>query len=192
MSSSAFLAACRKLWLPIAAMGLVVLASNILVQYPVTQFGLQDYLTFGTFSYPFAFLVTDLTNRRFGAERTRLMVYVGFFIAVALSMAFAGPRIALASGGAFLLSQLLDVTIFDRLRQAQWWKAPFLSSLVSSALDTAVFFTFAFAGTDLPWTNWAVVDYLAKLVFAALMIAPYGWLRGMIPLLRGEPNGRAA
>jgi len=184
----------RELAVPIAAMAGVVLASNILVQFPFEPFGLSDTLTWGAFSYPFAFLVSDLTNRHLGAMRTRRVVYVGFVIAVILSAAFATPRIAAASGLAFLLAQLLDVEIFDRLRGRAWWVPPFLSSLVSSALDTAVFFSLAFScapsidltlaalgiggdcGAGLPWMTWAVFDYLVKLALAVLFLVPFGAL----------------
>lgn len=184
----------RALAWPVLAMALVVLASNILVQYPFAPFGLADYLTWGAFSYPFAFLVTDLTNRHFGAVRSRRVVYAGFIAAVMLSVIFATPRIALASGLAFLLAQLLDVEIFDRLRRHAWWAPPFVSSLVSSALDTAIFFTLAFScapalgalldlvglgrgcGDGLPWKTWALFDYLVKLVLAVLFLLPYGAL----------------
>jgi queuosine precursor transporter len=183
--------AIRELLLPIGSMAAVVLASNILVQYPFVPFGLADYLTWGAFSYPFAFLVTDLTNRHLGASRTRRVVYAGFVVAVLLSAVFATPRIAAASGLAFLLAQLLDVEIFDRLRRHAWWVPPFLSSLVSSALDTAVFFTLAFScapivenalgflglgggcGAGLPWQTWALSDYLVKLMLAVAFILPY-------------------
>jgi queuosine precursor transporter len=190
--------AWTALWLPIAAMAAVVLASNILVQYPFEPFGLADALTWGAFSYPFAFLVTDLTNRHFGARDARRVVYAGFVIAVLLSALLATPRIAVASGLAFLLAQLLDVEIFDRLRRHAWWMPPFLSSLVSSALDTAVFFTLAFScsaalgaafglvgitdacGEGLPWQNWALFDYLVKLALAVIFILPYGALRRIV------------
>lgn len=189
-----FRASWSQLILPIAAMALVVLASNILVQYPFEPFGLADYLTWGAFSYPFAFLVTDLTNRRFGAADTRRVVYVGFVVAVLLSAWFSTSRIAVASGAAFLLAQLLDVAIFDRLRGQAWWMPPFLSSLLSSALDTLVFFTLAFSCAStlaailsfvgiqdacdpvLPWQSWAICDYLVKLALAVVFIAPYGAL----------------
>ena len=183
--------------LAVAAMTAVVLASNILVQHPVQFGGLQDWLTWGAFSYPIAFLVTDLANRRLGAAGARRVVYVGFVAAVALSAWLATPRIAIASGTAFLAAQLLDVSIFDGLRHRAWWLPPFVSSVVSSALDTAIFFSFAFYcgplfGSDisgwlgrvgiedscpaLPWVNLAVADYGVKLALAALAIAPYGAL----------------
>jgi uncharacterized PurR-regulated membrane protein YhhQ (DUF165 family) len=182
----------RGLWPAAIAMALIVLASNILVQYPFTPLGLGDYLTWGAFSYPFAFLVTDLTNRRFGAAGARKVVYIGFVAAVLLSAWLATPRVAIASGTAFLLAQLLDVAIFDRLRRLVWWAPPFASSVISSAVDTAVFFTLAFScaplvgqgfaaigiteacGDGLPWQTWALFDYLVKLALAAIFILPYG------------------
>jgi uncharacterized PurR-regulated membrane protein YhhQ (DUF165 family) len=187
----------RDFVVAVAAMALVVLASNILVQYPFTYAGLGDYLTWGAFSYPFAFLVTDLSNRRFGPGRARVIVYAGFVLAVALSAYFATPRLAIASGAAFLTAQLLDISIFQRLRNRAWWLPPFISSVISSGLDTAIFFSLAFAcgpipglGATisdtlglvgiadqcmaLPWVNLAAADYLVKLLLAALSIAPYG------------------
>ena len=163
------------------AMAGVVAASNVAVGYPLTAFGLQDYLTWGAFTYPIAFLVTDLTNRAFGPRTARRVVAAGFAVAVLLSVLLAGPRIALASGTAFLAAQLLDIQVFDRLRRDAWWKAPFVSSVAGSALDTALFFTLAFAGTPLPWVSWAIVDWGVKLALAALFLAPYGWLRGVLP-----------
>ena len=187
----------------LAAMTLVVLASNILVQHPVTVGGLQDYLTWGAFSYPVAFLVTDLSNRRFGPRGARRVVYAGFVLAVLLSVVLATPRIAMASGFAFLAAQLLDIAIFSRLRGHAWWLPPFASSVVSSALDTAIFFSLAFycgalpglgltisqtlglAGIAdsciaLPWTSLAAADYLVKLTLAALSVAPYGALLALM------------
>ncbi|MEJ8570302.1 queuosine precursor transporter [Microbaculum marinum] len=167
----------------------VVIASNILVQHPFTPFGLQDYLTWGAFTYPFAFLVTDLTNRRFGPSAARKVVYAGFAIAVLLSIILATPRIALASGTAFLTAQLIDVAVFHRLRRRFWWQAPLASSMIGSTVDTALFFTLAFAGSGvgeatywglvLPvWIGWAVVDYLVKLLHALVMLGPFHLLRG--------------
>jgi hypothetical protein len=193
----------RDFTLAVAAMALVVLASNILVQYPFEVGGLQDYLTWGAFSYPFAFLVTDLSNRRFGPRGARRVVYVGFIAAVVLSVYFATPRIAIASGTAFLAAQLLDIGIFARLRNRAWWLPPFVSSVISSALDTAIFFSIAFACgpvpglglaisdllgqagiTDecaaLPWVTLALADYGVKLAIAALAIAPYGAVLGLM------------
>lgn len=159
----------------ILAMIGIVTASNVLVQYP-----LNDWLTWGAFTYPVSFLVTDVVNRGLGAKRARLVVYAGFAAAVVLSIAFATPRIALASGSAFLAAQLLDIAIFDRLRQGAWWQAPFISSLVASALDTALFFGLAFAGTEVPWITLGLGDYAVKVGLAVLMILPYWSLRGAI------------
>lgn len=209
----------RSAWISaVAAMVVVVVASNVLVQYPVEVkvggFDLADLLTWGAFSYPAAFLVTDLTNRRFGVVMARRVIYVGFVLAVVLSMAFATPRIAVASASAFLVGQLLDVTVFDRLRRAvRWWKAPFVGSLVGSATDTTVFFGLAFAAafgflgigdafpsepapllglfaTETPrWVSWAVADFTVKLGFAALFLVPYRLLMNTLwPL----PAPRAA
>ena len=187
----------RDFLIALTAMTLVVLSSNILVQYPFQHLGLGDYLTWGAFSYPFSFLVTDLSNRRFGTQGARRVVYFGFVLAVALSVILATPRIAIASGAAFLVAQLLDISIFARLRDRAWWMPPFISSVISSGLDTAIFFSFAFycgalpglgltisdvlgqAGIAdeciaLPWVNLAVADYLVKLALAAISIAPYG------------------
>lgn len=186
-----------SLTLPIAAMAAVVVASNILVQYPFTPFGLADYLTWGAFSYPFAFLITDLTNRRFGPQQARTVVYIGFAIAVFLSIMLATPRIAFASGTAFLVAQLVDIAVFDRLRRHLWWTAPLFSSLIGSTVDTALFFSLAFAGSGvgeasywgvvLPvWIGWAVFDYLVKAVHAVVMLGPFHLLRGRVPARQEE------
>jgi uncharacterized PurR-regulated membrane protein YhhQ (DUF165 family) len=203
MTMAASTLARRDFFLAIAAMALVVLASNILVQYPVAYGNLGDYFTWGAFSYPFAFLVTDLSNRRFGPQGARRVVYAGFVLAVALSVYFATPRIAIASGTAFLAAQLLDIGIFTRLRDKAWWLPPFISSVISSALDTAIFFSLAFycgplpglgltisdalgrvgiadACMALPWVNLALADYGVKLALAAISIAPYGALLTVI------------
>ena len=164
------------------AIGLVVLVSNIAVQYPI-----GDWLTWGAFTYPLAFLVTDLSNRILGASSARRVVYAGFAVGVALSFLTAtdafGQRIAVASGAAFLTAQLLDVWIFNKLRQGTWWRAPLVSSLVASALDTAIFFAGAFAMTQVPWVQLALGDYAAKLAMAALLLVPF---RALIRLLPAE------
>jgi len=152
----------------VLAMVIIVTASNILVQYPV-----NDWITWGAFTYPVAFLVTDLTNRRLGPATARRVVLAGFAIAVAMSIWLATPRIALASGSAFLIAQLADVWIFNRLRDLAWWRAPLVSSLLASALDTALFFTLAFAFTGLPWMTWAVGDYGVKVAVALAMLIPF-------------------
>ncbi|MBB4052558.1 hypothetical protein GGR20_002206 [Devosia subaequoris] len=195
----------------IAAMVAVIAASNFLVQFPVDAMiggvNLGDILTWGAFTYPVAFLVTDLSNRAFGPQRARLVVVAGFAVAVILSIWLATPRIAIASGSAFLVAQLLDISIFHRLRNSAWWHAPMFSSLVSSALDTALFFSLAmapaFAGIDalfgmddsslaFPapllgigpevelWQSLALGDFLVKLVMAVLMLAPYKTVRDLV------------
>ena len=194
----------RATAVPVAAMCVIVVAANIMVQYPFRPFGLEDYFTWGAFSYPVSFLVTDLTNRRFGVTVARRVVIVGFVLAVGLSVYFAAPRIAVASGSAFLAAQLLDITVFDRLRHLSWWRAPLLSSLVGSALDTALFFSLAFAAVfsvfgpsppfavqetspfggligEMPrWVGWAINDFGVKVLMGLMMLVPYGALRGLI------------
>lgn len=195
----------------VAAMVAVVAASNILVQYPfAVQLGpvnLGDILTWGAWTYPVAFLVTDITNRVFGPARARLAVVAGFAVAVVLSIWLATPRIALASGTAFLAAQFLDISIFHRLRNGAWWQAPMFSSLVSSALDTLIFFSLAMApvfggldllfgmedsslpfptpllgvGFEVPlWVSLALGDFLVKLLLAVLLLAPYRSLRSWL------------
>jgi uncharacterized PurR-regulated membrane protein YhhQ (DUF165 family) len=184
------------IWVGIVAMAVLVTASNILVQYPV-----GDFLTWGAFTYPFAFLVTDLTNRRLGPLAARRVVYVGFVVAVALSVWLATPRIALASGTAFLSAQLLDVAVFDRLRAGRWWRAPLISSTLGSAVDTALFFGLAFSATlsfgfgvddwaveMLPlmgvgapapfWVSLALGDFGVKMLIALAALGPYRLLIG--------------
>ncbi|MEX0923450.1 MAG: VUT family protein [Rhodovibrionaceae bacterium] len=158
-----------------AAMTVVVVASNVLVQVPI-----NDWLTWGAFTYPIAFLVTDLSNRSLGPARARRVVYVGFAVAVLLSLEFAGWRIALASGTAFLAAQLIDIAIFDRLRRGAWWRAPVVSSGVASVLDTAIFFTLAFAGSGLPWITWGLGDFGAKVAMALILLAPYRLLMNWV------------
>lgn len=155
--------------LGILAMALIVTAANIAVQYPINA-----WLTWGAFTYPVSFLVTDLCNRAMGPRHARRVVYAGFVCAVALSMYFATPRIAIASGTAFLFAQVLDVQIFDRLRQHHaWWAPPLVSSCIASALDTVLFFAIAFAGTQVPWITLAIGDYAVKVGLAVLMLAPF-------------------
>ncbi len=189
----------------VAAMAAIVAASNFLVQFPVqAQLGglnLADLLTWGAFTYPIAFLVTDLTNRYFGASAAQLVVLAGFALAVLISFYLATPRIAIASGSAFLVAQLLDVAIFDRLRASQWWRAPLLSSLVGSMADTVLFFSLAFSASfsalgssdgfaiegapllgvfalEAPrWVSWALGDFGVKTLVALAMLLPYGVLR---------------
>jgi queuosine precursor transporter len=155
--------------LPFAlAMVVIVVSSNILVQYP-----LNDWLTWGAITYPFAFLVVDLANRYHGPGTARRIVYVGFVVAVVLSAYLATPRIAVASGTAFLTAELLDVTIFDRLRRSRWWLPPLVSSLIGSVVDTVVFFTLAFYGTDVPWVTLALGDFGVKVALALVALVPF-------------------
>ena len=196
--------------LPVVAMGFVIVASNKLVQYPVQAsvwgLDLARLLTWGAFTYPAAFLVTDTTNRILGVETARKVVYIGFVFGLVLTitvalgiaddnrvpgttliqslfedeLAFNMFRIACASGTAFLIAQLLDVQIFNRLRQLQWWKAPVASSFLGSLLDTVLFFFLAFAGTGLPWASWALGDFVAKLVMIAVLLYPFKLLVTLI------------
>ena len=163
----------RALALPIAAMVAVVAGSNVAVQFPI-----NEWLTWGAFTYPLSFLVTDLTNRRLGPARARLVVYVGFALAVVLSSLLATPRIALASGTAFVTAQLLDILVFNRLRRQSWWRAPLISSALGSLWDTAVFFGLAFAGTGLPWVTWAIGDLGVKGGMALALLFPFRALMG--------------
>ena len=170
------LAALRPLGTPILAMAAVIVLSNVLVQHPI-----NDWLTWGAFSYPLVFLVNDLTNRALGPSATRRVAWVGFAVAVAVSLLLAPWRIALASGSAFILSQLLDVAVFNRWRRLSWWKAPLLGSLAASVIDTAVFFFLAFAGTALDWTLLAAGDLAVKAAMAVVLLAPY---RALLPRLQ--------
>lgn len=161
--------------LPVAAMTLIVALSNYWVQFPI-----NDWLTWGALTFPVAFLVTDLTNRAHGPVKTRRVVYAGFAIAVVLSYLLVDARIALASGTAFLVGQLCDVFVFDRLRGRTWWQAPLGSSAVASTIDTALFFSLAFAGTAVPWVTLAVGDLFVKFAVAACMLIPFRLLLNRI------------
>lgn len=196
----------------VAAMACVVAASNLLVQYPFRPFGLDEILTWGAFTYPVAFLVNDLTNRRFGPEAARRVVLAGFALAVVLSVWLATPRIAIASGSAFLVAQMLDVAVFDRLRGQAWWQAPFVSTLIGSAVDTVLFFSIAFAGIfsgidaffgmedgslafpvsflggEAPlWVSLALGDFCVKILIGLAMLAPYG---ALLTVLKPVPAAR--
>lgn len=164
----------RELALFIAAMVLIVTASNVLV-----QFAINDWLTWAAFTYPVSFLVTDLTNRRMGPGAARRVVYAGFAVAIVLSAVLATPRIAAGSGAAFLVAQLLDVSVFDRLRRRAWWMPPLVSSLIGSAVDTVLFFAIAFAGTGMPWVTLAGGDFAVKVAMALLLLIPF---RGLLKL----------
>jgi len=168
------LTAGQKMFLVVGvlAMAVVVTVSNIVVEIQI-----NDWLTWGALTYPLAFLVTDLTNRTLGPAKARVVVIVGFVAAVIMSLLLANPRIALASGSAFLIAQLLDVFLFDKLRQGAWWKAPVISSVVASFVDTYIFFGLAFYGTPVPWDTLALGDYGVKLAMVAILIIPF---RGLI------------
>jgi len=165
----------RYISIGVAAMAVIVTASNFLVQYPI-----NDWLTYGALTYPIAFLVTDLTNRSLGPAAARRVIYVGFALAVLLSLTLATPRIALASGSAFLVAQLLDVYVFDRLRRRAWWQAPLVSSVIGSTVDTAIFFSLAFAGTMVPWVSLGIGDLGVKMGLALFMLIPFRLLMAVL------------
>lgn len=152
----------------VCAMGLVVVGSNILVQYPINH-----WLTWGGLSYPVAFLVADVLNRRFGPSAARRVACVGFVAALIVSAWVATPRIALASGLAFLSAQLSDIYVFDRLRDQRWWRAPLLGGVVGAILDTFMFFSVAFAGTGIHWVALLFGDLCVKLFVNVTMLAPF-------------------
>ena len=169
---------------PVVAMAAVIVLSNVLVQHAI-----NDWLTWGAFSYPLVFLVTDLTNRALGPQAARRVAWIGFAIAVAVSLGLAPWRIALASGAAFLFAQLMDIALFNRWRAASWWKAPLIGSLVASVIDTGVFFFLAFAGSDMNWLMLAAGDLAVKAAMAALLLAPY---RALLPHLEAWSAGSVA
>ena len=161
-------------------MGVVVLASNYLVQFPINHYGLNEILTYGAFSYPIAFLITDLANRSFGKVVARKIVYIGFAIGISFTLLFStnftdliSIRIAIGSGTAFLFAQLLDVQIFDKLRQKKWFVAPLTSSLIGSTVDTFIFFSISFYGTGVPWVTLSLGDLSVKIFVALLMLIPF-------------------
>ena len=163
----------RQFTIAALAMAAVVLASNILVQFP-----LNDWLTWGAVTYPVAFLVSELVNRAHGPLQARRVAWVGFAVAVAASLVLAPARIAIASGAAFLLSQWLDISVFDRLRHGTWWRAPLVATLLAAVLDTAVFWSIAFAGTSDPWVTWALGDLGVKLGLGVALLLPFRLLIG--------------
>ena len=150
------------------AMMLIVASSNYLVQFPI-----NDWLTWGAFTYPISFLITELTNRFHGATIAKRVVYAGFFVAVLISIGISTFKIACASALAFLVSQLLDILVFNRLRRMTWWYAPFFASIIASFVDTAIFWTMAFWGENVPLLTWACGDFLVKLSLDVLMILPF-------------------
>ena len=161
-------------------MGVIVLASNYLVQFPVQYYGLEEVLTYGAFSYPIAFLITDLANRFYGKIIARKIVYVGFIIGITFTFYFStnyadliSVRIAIGSGTAFIVAQLLDVQIFDKLRKKKWFVAPLISSLIGSIVDTFLFFFIAFYGTGIPWVTLSLGDLAINIFVPLLMLIPF-------------------
>ena len=161
-------------------MGIVVLASNYLVQFPIKYYGLEEILTYGAFSYPIAFLITDLANRSFGKIVARKIVYIGFAIGISFTILFStnftdliSIRIAIGSGTAFLVAQLLDVQIFDQLRKKEWFVAPLTSSLIGSTIDTFLFFSISFYATGIPWVTLSLGDLAVKIFVALVMLIPF-------------------
>jgi uncharacterized integral membrane protein (TIGR00697 family) len=168
-------------------MGVVVLASNYLVQFPITHYGLEEILTYGAFSYPVAFLITDLANRSYGKVVARKIVYIGFVIGIIFTLFFStnfedliSVRIAIGSGIAFLVAQLLDVQIFDKLRRKKWFVAPLTSSLIGSTIDTFLFFSISFYATGIPWVTLSLGDLAVKVLVALLMLIPFRLLLGTL------------
>ena len=168
-------------------MGLVVLASNYLVQFPITYYGLEEILTYGAFSYPVAFLITDLANRSYGKLSARKIVYLGFTLGIGFTLIFStnftdliSIRIAIGSGTAFLVAQLIDVQIFDKLRKKQWFIAPLGSSLIGSIVDTFLFFSISFYATGIPWFTLSLGDLAVKLIVALIMLIPFRLLLGTL------------
>ena len=161
-------------------MGAIVLGSNYLVQFPVKYYGLEKILTYGAFSYPVAFLITDLANRSYGKIVARKIVYIGFFIGVFFTLFFStnfseliSVRIAVGSGTAFIIAQLIDVQIFDKLRKKKWFIAPLTSSFIGSTIDTFLFFSISFYGTKVPWITLSLGDLTVKILVALLMLIPF-------------------
>ena len=166
-------------------MGVVVLTSNYLVQFPINYYGLEKILTYGAFSYPVAFLITDLANRSYGKVVARKIVYVGFIIGIVFTLFFStnfadliSVRIAIGSGIAFMVAQLLDVQIFDYLRKKKWFIAPLTSSLIGSTVDTFLFFSIAFYATGIPWVTLSLGDLAVKIFVALAMLIPFRLLLG--------------
>ena len=168
-------------------MGVVVLASNYLVQLPIKYYGLEEILTYGAFSYPIAFLITDLANRSYGKIIARKIVYVGFVIGIVFTLLFTtnfvdfiSVRIAIGSATSFIVAQLLDVQIFDKLRKKKWFIAPLTSSLIGSTVDTFLFFSISFYATGIPWVTLSLGDLAVKIFVALVMLIPFRLLLGTL------------
>ena len=172
-------------------MGAVVLSSNYLVQFPIKYYGLEEILTYGALSYPVAFLITDLANRSYGKLVARKLVYIGFTIGISFTLLFTtnyadliSVRIAIGSGTAFLVAQLLDVQIFDKLRQRKWYVAPLTSSFIGSTVDTFLFFSISFYATGIPWFTLSLGDLTVKIFVALIMLIPFRLLLGTIKAVK--------
>ena len=172
-------------------MGVVVLSSNYLVQFPIKYYGLEEILTYGAFSYPVAFLITDLANRSYGKLVARKIVYIGFAIGVSFTLLFStnfadliSVRIAIGSGTAFLVAQLLDVQIFDQLRKKKWFIAPITSSFIGSTVDTFLFFSISFYATGIPWVTLSLGDLTVKIFVALIMLIPFRLLLGTLKAVK--------
>ena len=172
-------------------MGVVVLFSNYLVQFPIKYYGLDEILTYGALSYPIAFLITDLANRSYGKIIARKIVYIGFIIGISFTLLFStnfadliSVRIAIGSGTAFLVAQLLDVQIFDKLRQKKWFVAPLTSSFIGSTVDTFLFFSISFYATGIPWFTLSLGDLAVKIFVALIMLIPFRLLLGTIKAIK--------
>jgi|TARA_B100000795_G_scaffold162948_1_gene122448 uncharacterized integral membrane protein (TIGR00697 family) len=168
-------------------MGVVVLSSNYLVQFPIKYYKFEEILTYGAFSYPIAFLITDLANRSYGKVIARKIVYIGFVIGITFTLFFStnfadliSVRIAVGSGTAFMVAQLLDVQIFDQLRKKKWFVAPLTSSFIGSLVDTFIFFSISFYATGIPWVTLAFGDLAVKILVALLMLIPFRLLLGSL------------
>ena len=175
-------------------MGVVIIISNYLVQFPINKFNLQDVLTYGAFSYPITFLITDLANRRFGKEKARKLVYFGFIFGILLTLFVStnfedviSIRIAIGSGVAFLVAQLIDIEIFQKLRNNVWFVAPMTSSIIGSIIDTFLFFSISFLGTGVPWITLAFGDLFVKILMTFLMLIPFRLLIIKIRDLNSPP-----
>ena len=169
------------------AMALTVAISNFLVQSPINYFSLNEVLTYGAFSYPVTFLITDLANRSYGKENARKIVYLGFFLGVILTLFFStnfgdliSVRIAIGSGTAFLVAQLLYIQVFDKFRKKIWFVAPFVSSFLGSFVDTILFFFISFYKTGVPWITLAIGDFSVKVLIAIVMLIPFRLLLNKI------------
>ena len=172
-------------------MGVVVLSSNYLVQFPIKYYGLDEMLTYGAFSYPIAFLITDLANRTYGKVVARKIVYIGFAIGISFTLLFStnfadliSVRIAIGSGSAFLVAQLLDVQIFDKLRKKKWFVAPLTSSFIGSTVDTFLFFSISFYATGIPWFTLSLGDLAVKIFVALIMLIPFRLFLGTLKVAK--------